>query len=91
MTSKKAPKRRKLRNSEYYDMQKVFDKLYADSKTGKVFTNLLSVIMSEENIRLAYRNLKTNHACLLSWSLVSSAGIADNYYGQGFISILFGV
>lgn len=42
-------------------MQKVFDKLYADSKDGKVFTNLLSVIMSEENIRLAYRNLKTNH------------------------------
>ena len=31
------------------------------------------------------------NACLLSWSLVSSAGIADNYYGQGFISILFGV
>lgn len=35
--------------------------MYADSKDGKVFTNLLSVIMSEENIRLAYRNLKTNH------------------------------
>ena len=56
MTSKKAPKRRKLRNSEYYDMQKVFDKLYADSKTGKVFTNLLSVIIRKKISGLAYRN-----------------------------------
>lgn len=60
MTNSKTPKRRKLRNSEYYDMQKVFDGLYADSKTGKAFTKLMPIIMSEENIRLAYRNLKTN-------------------------------
>ena len=60
MTNRKTPKRRKLRNSEYYDMQKVFDGLYADSKDGRCFTNLLSVITSEENIRLAYRNIKTN-------------------------------
>lgn len=31
------------------------------------------------------------NAILLAWSLVSSAGIADQYYGQGIISILFGV
>lgn len=31
------------------------------------------------------------NAVLLAWTLVSSAGIADNYYGQGIISILFGV
>lgn len=60
MTNLKTPKRRKLRNSEYYDLQGVFDELYAASKKGKVFTNLLEIIQSEENIRLAYRNLKTN-------------------------------
>ena len=60
MANRKTPKRRKLRNSEYYDMQKVFDGLYADSKTGKAFTKLMPIIMSEENIRLAYRNLKAN-------------------------------
>ncbi len=40
MTSKQQEeksKQRKIRNSEYYDMQKTFDKLYADSKKGKVF------------------------------------------------------
>lgn len=31
------------------------------------------------------------NAVLLAWSLVSSAGIADKYYGQGIISLLFGV
>lgn len=31
------------------------------------------------------------NASLLAWSLVCSAGIADNYYGQGIISLLFGV
>ena len=60
MTNLKTPKRRKLRNSEYYNIQDVFDELYADSKAGKTFANLLAVIQSEENIRLAYRNLKTN-------------------------------
>ena len=31
------------------------------------------------------------NACLLTWTLVSSAGIADGYYGQGILSIIFGV
>lgn len=53
-------KNRKLRNSEYYDLQTTFDKLYADSKCGKVFTDLMRIISSEENIKLAYRNIKTN-------------------------------
>lgn len=60
MTNLKTLKHRKLRNSEYYDLQAVFDKLFADSKNGKEFTHLLDIIQSDENIRLAYRNLKTN-------------------------------
>ena len=49
-----------LRHAEYYDMQNVFDTLYAESKDGKVFTNLMPSILSRENILLAYRNIKAN-------------------------------
>lgn len=53
-------KRKKLRHSEYYDLQDCFDELYAKSKQGDVFTNLMEIISSDENIRLAYRNIKRN-------------------------------
>ncbi|ACL77056.1 group II intron reverse transcriptase/maturase [Ruminiclostridium cellulolyticum] len=53
-------KQKKLRHLEYYDLQEYFDNLYAQSKQGKSFTNLMKVISSEENIRLAYRNIKSN-------------------------------
>lgn len=60
MTAKRKSKRQKLRNAEYYNFQEVQDKLYADSKHGRIFKNLVTLIMSEENIRLAYRNIKKN-------------------------------
>lgn len=53
-------KKRKLRNAEYYDFQNVLDTLYAKSSKNAVFTNLINIIAQEENIRLAYRNLKKN-------------------------------
>lgn len=53
-------KQKKLRHLEYYDLQETFDKLYAKSKQGGFFTNLMEHISSEENIRLAYRNIKRN-------------------------------
>ena len=46
--------------SNYYDMQEVQDKLYAESKNGKLFVNLMQIITSSENIKLAYRSIKTN-------------------------------
>jgi len=49
-----------LRHAEYYEMQKAFDKLYADSKAGEIFTDLMGLILSRENALLAYRNIKTN-------------------------------
>ncbi len=67
MTKKNSPegvlpmtKQKKLRHSEYYDLQPVFDRLYAESQQGKIFTKLMDIISSEENIRLAYRNIKRN-------------------------------
>lgn len=59
-TLKKALKRNTLRHAEYYDLTAIFDKLYADSKTGKIFTNLVEIITSRDNILLAYRELKRN-------------------------------
>lgn len=53
-------KQRKLRNAEYYDLTATFDRLYAESKGGKVFTKLLDIICSDENILLAYRTVKKN-------------------------------
>ena len=50
----------KLRHNEYYDMQSIFDELYADSQKGKIFQNLMDIISAPENIRLAYRNIKRN-------------------------------
>jgi group II intron reverse transcriptase/maturase len=60
LTGKKLLKRQKLRNNEYYDMQSVFDELYENSLAKREFKNLVSIITTEENIRLAYRNLKKN-------------------------------
>lgn len=53
-------KHKKLRHLEYYDLQDCFDNLYAKSKQGEVFTNLMEIISGDDNIRLAYRNIKRN-------------------------------
>jgi len=53
-------KKDKLRYNEYYDMQHIYDELYAQSKNGNNFYKLLEIIGSEQNICLAYRNLKIN-------------------------------
>ena len=40
-------KQKKLRHLEYYDLQNCFDNLYAKSKQGELFTNLMELISSE--------------------------------------------
>ena len=59
-TATKEQKVQKIRNAEYYDFQGIQDTLYAQSKENKVFRKLMSIILSEENIMLAYRNIKKN-------------------------------
>ena len=48
------------RHAEYYGMQRTLTKLYAKSKGGETFTGLMELILSPDNIMLAYRNIKTN-------------------------------
>ncbi|MFE7064521.1 reverse transcriptase domain-containing protein [Sutcliffiella sp. NPDC057660] len=49
-----------VRYSEYYDMQSVFDNLYAKAQEGHQFHNLMELITNRNNILLAYRNIKAN-------------------------------
>ncbi len=53
-------KKQKLRNNEYYDSQEIQDILYRKSKENYDFKDLISEIITERNIVLAYRNIKNN-------------------------------
>ena len=53
-------KRQNLRNNEYYNLQQTFDNLYQQSQNGNKFRNIMEIIIQEENILLAYRNIKKN-------------------------------
>lgn len=68
-------KQKKLRHAEYYDMQSILDKLYADSKENKIFTHLMEIITDENNIKMAYRNIKRNSGS--NTSGVDGADITD--------------
>ena len=49
-----------IRNLDYYGLQQKYDELYEQSINNKNFTQLFNLIISEENIVLAYRNIKSN-------------------------------
>lgn len=49
-----------LRHDEYYNMQSTFDELYNRSIKGSIFLGLMDKILEDDNILLAYRNIKTN-------------------------------
>lgn len=55
-----ATKNAKLRHNEYYGQQSIVDELYEQSLKGANFKKLYGKIVSENNILLAYRNIKTN-------------------------------
>ncbi|NJA72342.1 hypothetical protein GSQ23_17920, partial [Clostridioides difficile] len=49
-----------LRYNEYYGTQKMFDNLYARAERNENFYKLYELIISEKNILLAYRTIKSN-------------------------------
>lgn len=72
-------KRQQLRNNEYYTMQQILDNLYKDSCNNRKFTDLMKYISSENNIMLAYRNIKKNkgsttgtHQCEINSPLLAN-------------------
>lgn len=58
--TKQEPSVDSLRHAEYYGMQQTYDDLYAKSKNGELFPKLMDIVLSRENILLAYRNIKAN-------------------------------
>lgn len=60
MTMEKPQKKQKLRNAEYFDLQELFDRLYAQSKANHKFAALMDMVTADENILLAYRNISKN-------------------------------
>lgn len=50
----------KIRNNSYYNMESTFDDLYKKSQQGYNFYKLMEIIVSENNLKLAYRNIKKN-------------------------------
>ena len=53
-----------LRHAEYYDMIPTFDELYERSLKNEEFKDLMGMILSRENIMLAYRELKANEGSM---------------------------
>ncbi|WP_181782411.1 MULTISPECIES: group II intron reverse transcriptase/maturase [Cytobacillus] len=57
-------KKKRLRHNEFYDMQATLDQLYQDSLNNRETSDIMSLITSRENVRLAYRNIKRNGGSL---------------------------
>ncbi|OHX41385.1 group II intron reverse transcriptase/maturase [Cytobacillus oceanisediminis] len=56
----------KARAKQYYSFDEIQQTLYRESKENKVFKNLMQIILSDENILLAYRTIKTNKGSITS-------------------------
>ncbi|WP_243108564.1 group II intron reverse transcriptase/maturase [Clostridium rectalis] len=69
-------KKQKLRNNEYYNMQDLFDNLHSKARRNYKFTDLMKYIASENNILLAYRNIKRNDGSVT----VGTDGLNVNYF-----------
>lgn len=64
MNNHRNKKNNKLRYSEYYGMQEAYDNLYQRSVENQIFKSLMKIIISDDNILLAYRNIKRNSGSL---------------------------
>lgn len=59
--TEKIRKKQNLGNNKYFNLQNKFDNLYKKSKNQYKFSNLMDLITNEDNIRLAFRTIKTNN------------------------------
>lgn len=57
-------KTKNLRNNEHNNMQNIFDSLYAQSRNNQNFYNLYEIITSDNNLKLAFENIKNNKGSL---------------------------
>ena len=78
-------KKKALRQNEYYDMQPVFDRLYALSKKGFNHYNLMDIISSDNNILLAYRRIKRNKGSMTKGTNDSTIDTIANMSEETFV------
>ena len=57
MPKLKPVKAQKLRNNEHYDTQSMFDELYQKSSRGEIFSNLMKLVRSDNNINNVLDNI----------------------------------
>ena len=81
-------KQKKLRNTEYYDLQATFDSLHEQSKNGAEFNRLIEVIRSEENIKLAYRNIKRNRGSSTSGTDGQTISAVEKLSAEDYVSLI---
>ena len=82
---KKPPKKQRLRNNEYYDMQDVFDELHEKACKNFNFQNLMHIISCESNILLAYRNVKNNRGSKTKGTDGKTIGHYKNWDEEKFV------
>ena len=92
MTTSEEPllKKQKLRNNEYYDSQEIQDILYRKSKENHVFKDLISEIITERNILLAYRNIKNNKGSKTAGVNETNIKHIENYQISEWVEYLQG-
>ena len=86
--AQKAKKKSKMRHAEYYDMQKTFDELYADSKDGKTLIERIAFKTDDEGTVVIPKGVTTldeyalsNHPFVLSYTFPSTlTKMKDNVF-----------
>ena len=78
----------RLRYADYYNLTSTFDGLYQRSKTGENFTRLYDLIISRENILLAYRNIKRNSGAKTSGTDGKTISYLENLKDEQIVGLV---
>ncbi|WP_340672923.1 hypothetical protein [Bacillus thuringiensis] len=78
----------RLRYADYYNLTSTFDELYQRSKTGENFTRLYDLIISRENILLAYRNIKRNSGAKTSGTDGKTISYLENLKDEQIVRLV---
>ena len=79
---------RKATVTRYYNLQDTFDELYAKSVKGKKFTSLMPLIASEQNIKLAYRQIKANKGSYTPGTDGKTMADIENLTEEKYVSLI---
>ncbi|MEC2394021.1 group II intron reverse transcriptase/maturase [Bacillus thuringiensis serovar shandongiensis] len=78
----------RLRYADYYNLTSTFDELYQRSQTGENFTRLYDLIISRENILLAYRNIKRNSGAKTSGTDGKTISYLENLKDEQIVRLV---